>query len=102
MKKNYLTRLGRIPQRTVVYLLLSILFATILFYSCRKVDRVFYGQGGAAAPFNSAAVITKSDLINWYDDLPAPERNEVNSEAGLKNGKGKLPFPLQWDKAMHS
>lgn len=97
MKKIYSTRLVRIPQRTLAYLLLSMLFASVLFYSCRKMN--FVPPEDNTPKINPAAVITKNDLMAWYDDLPIEDQNGLTAATGLVSGYGKVPFPLQWEKA---
>lgn len=97
MKNDRLPYLGNLSRRSVAYFLLSVLFIPVLVYSCRKIEAV--PNEYKKPPIDIAAVITKNDLFNWYDQLPAPEKDDLGIEAGLKNGTGKLPFPLQWNKA---
>ena len=95
MKKILLIHLGKFSYRTIAYIFLSLIFTSVLFYSCRKLNSDVYNPHS----INPAAVMTKSDLLNWYDQLSVPAKTDLNAEDGLVSAKGKLPFVLQWNKA---
>ena len=90
MKKNYSNYLKKVSHRTIAYVFLTALSVSVLLYSCRKIGAV--PNEYAKPPIDIAAVITKNDLLNWYDDLPAPEQNQVSNIVGLTNGTVNFLF----------
>lgn len=97
MKKNYFKFFKKTSRRTVAYIFLSVVSLSLLLYSCKKIAEAPGYK--SKPPIDAAAIITEKDLINWYNSIPVIDNNNLNSVSGLKTGGGKLPFPIQWNKA---
>ncbi|MES2807081.1 MAG: hypothetical protein V4619_00550 [Bacteroidota bacterium] len=97
MKKTYLNYFRGISHRTFAYIFLTVISASVLLYSCRKIDAI---PNNTKPLIDQAAVITKKDLIKWYNELPVGDVNNLNAVDGLKKSTGKLPFTIDWSKSV--